>query len=183
LLGADSPGAILDERIRIAGRQFTVIGVLANRGVSGVGDADQQILVPFSTGRFGIFGTDRIQDVWVRAESESTLALATIEVQSILRRTHRLRADQPNDFSIRNQSDFLTVLSETTETFTLLLAGIAAVSLLVGGIGIMNIMLVSVTSAHAKSEFAKHSGRRVAISSCNFWWRRWYCALPAAPSA
>src|SRR5262249_49581458 len=60
-------------------------------------------------------------------------------------RTHRLRIEQPNDFSIRNQSDFLTALSETTQTFTLLLAGIAAVSLLVGGIGIMNIMLVSVT--------------------------------------
>ena len=145
LLGLDNPMAILDEPIRIAGRQFTVIGILANRGVSGVGDADQQILIPFSTGRFSVFGTDRIQDIWVRAESESVLAEATYEVQTALRRTHRLRSEQPNDFSIRNQSDFLTALNETTETFTLLLAGIAAVSLLVGGIGIMNIMLVSVT--------------------------------------
>jgi putative ABC transport system permease protein len=145
LLGLDNPMAILDETVRIAGRQFTVIGILANRGVSGVGDADQQILIPFSTGRFSVFGTDRIQDIWVRAESESVLAEATYEVQTALRRTHRLRSEQPNDFSIRNQSDFLTALNETTETFTLLLAGIAAVSLLVGGIGIMNIMLVSVT--------------------------------------
>ena len=145
LLGVDNPMAILDEPIRIAGRQFTVIGIMANRGVTGVGDADQQILIPFTTGRFGIFGTERIQDIWVRAESEAAVGEATYEVQTALRRLHRLRPEQPNDFSIRNQSDFLVVLSETTQTFTLLLAGIAAVSLLVGGIGIMNIMLVSVT--------------------------------------
>ena len=145
LLGIVNPEAILNEPIRIAGRQYMVIGVMANRGVGGVGDADQQILIPFSTGRFGIFGTDRIQDIWVRAESENTLDDATCEIQTTLRRMHRLRPEQPNDFSIRNQSDFLTALSETTQTFTMLLAGIAAVSLLVGGIGIMNIMLVSVT--------------------------------------
>ena len=145
LLGVDNPMAILDERIRIAGRQFTVVGILAARGVSGVGDADQQVLIPFSTGRFQVFGTDRIQDIWVRAVDESSVVDATIEVQQALRRSHRLRSGQADDFSVRNQSDFLTVLSETTQTFTTLLAGIAAVSLLVGGIGIMNIMLVSVT--------------------------------------
>jgi putative ABC transport system permease protein len=145
LLGIDTPLAILDERIRIAGRQFTVIGVLAARGVSGVGDADQQVLIPFSTGRFQVFGTDRVQDIWVRAVDESSVVDASIEVQTALRRSHRLRSGQPDDFTVRNQSDFLTVLSETTQTFTTLLAGIAAVSLLVGGIGIMNIMLVSVT--------------------------------------
>jgi hypothetical protein len=126
-------------------RQFTVVGILAARGVSGVGDADQQVLIPFSTGRFQIFGTDRIQDIWVRAIDEASVVDATFEVQTALRRSHRLRSGQADDFSVRNQSDFLTVLSETTQTFTTLLAGIAAVSLLVGGIGIMNIMLVSVT--------------------------------------
>jgi len=145
LLSINDPAAILDEKIRIAGRQFTVIGVMASRGVSGVGDADEQILVPFSTGRFSLFGTDRIQDIWARAESEQVLSQATMEVETILRRVHRLRPGQANDFTIRNQSDFLEVLSETTQTMTALLAGIAAVSLLVGGIGIMNIMLVSVT--------------------------------------
>ena len=145
LLGVDNILAILDERIRIAGRQFTVIGVMAARGVSGVGDADQQILIPFSTGRFEVFGTDRIQDIWARAVNESAMTDAMTEVQSALRRSHRLRPGQPDDFTMRNQSDFLTVLSETTQTFTMLLAGIAAVSLVVGGIGIMNIMLVSVT--------------------------------------
>jgi putative ABC transport system permease protein len=145
LLNIENPSAILDEPIRIAGRQFTVIGVLADRGVAGVADADQQVLIPFSTGRFGIFGTDRLQDIWIRAVDETSVDLAMVEAQSLLRRNHRLRQGQPDDFTIRNQSDFLVALSETTQTFTTLLAGIAAVSLLVGGIGIMNIMLVSVT--------------------------------------
>jgi putative ABC transport system permease protein len=152
VLGADvlplldaTPAAIIGEQVRIAARQFTVIGVMARKGTTGFGDADEQILIPFETGRFQVFGTDRINDIWARVESEDSLALAMGEIQTILRRTHRLRQDQPNDFSIRNQADLLNVLSETTATFTALLAGIAAVSLLVGGIGIMNIMLVSVT--------------------------------------
>jgi len=101
LLGLDNPMGILDEQVRIAGRQYTVIGIMANRGVSGVGDADQQILIPFSTGRFSVFGTDRIQDIWVRAESESALIDATYEVQTVLRRQHRLRPDQPKSFDAR----------------------------------------------------------------------------------
>ncbi len=145
LLGIDNPFAILDEPIRIAGRQFTVIGIMAARGVSGVADADNQILVPFSVGRFELFGTDRLQDIWARAANEASMIDAMTEVQLTLRRSHRLRSGQPDDFTMRNQADFLTALSETTQTFTFLLAGIAAVSLLVGGIGIMNIMLVSVT--------------------------------------
>jgi putative ABC transport system permease protein len=145
MLGVADPASLVGEKMRIGGRQFTVIGVLANRGVSGVADADNQILIPFTTGRFQLFGTDRLQDIWVRAASEAVLAEATWETEQALRRSHKLRQGQANDFTIRNQSDFLTVLSETTATFTALLAGVAAVSLLVGGIGIMNIMLVSVT--------------------------------------
>ena len=145
LLGVDNPAQIMDEKIRIAGRYFTVIGVMADRGVSGVGDADQQILIPFSVGQFEVFGTDRIQDIWIRATSEQALDSAMIEAQTALRHSHRLLPNMQSDFTIRNQADFLSVLSETTQTMTLLLAGVAGVSLLVGGIGIMNIMLVSVT--------------------------------------
>ena len=145
LLGSPTGAELLGERIRIAGRMFTVIGILADRGVTGVGDADEQILIPFETGRFEIFGTDRIQDIWALASSEDSLIIAMAEIQLALRRSQRLRSGSPDTFTMRNQSDFLVALSETTQTFTLLLAGIAAVSLLVGGIGIMNIMLVSVT--------------------------------------
>jgi putative ABC transport system permease protein len=145
LLDISSPEAIIGEPIRIASRRFVVIGVMARKGTTGFGDADEQILIPFETGRFQIFGTDRINDIWAKVASEDSLAAAMGEIQTALRRSHRLRQEQPNDFSIRNQADLLSVLSETTATFTALLAGIAAVSLLVGGIGIMNIMLVSVT--------------------------------------
>ena len=145
LLGADNAEAMIDEHIRIAGRMFTVIGVMAAKGATGFGDADEQILIPFTTGRFGTFGTDRINDIWALAASEDSVTIAMAEVQMAIRRSHRLLAGRADDFSIRNQADFLSILSETTQTFTMLLAGIAAVSLLVGGIGIMNIMLVSVT--------------------------------------
>ena len=145
LLKIDDPETIIGEQIRIASRAFTVIGVLEGKGTTGFGDGDQQILIPFQTGRFEIFGTDRINDIWTLVGSEDSISAAMAEIQSAIRRSHKLRAGRPDDFSIRDQADLLATVGETTKTFTLLLAGIAAVSLLVGGIGIMNIMLVSVT--------------------------------------
>jgi putative ABC transport system permease protein len=145
LLGVDNGDAMIGEQIRIASRAFTVIGVMAAKGTTGFGDNDEQILIPFQTGRFEVFGTDRVNDIWALAVSEDSLNAAMAEIQAAIRRSHKIRPGRPDDFSIRNQVDFLAALSATTETFTLLLAGIAAVSLLVGGIGIMNIMLVSVT--------------------------------------
>jgi len=145
LLDIAEPQTIIGETIRISGRQFKVIGVLARKGTTGFGDNDEQILIPFLTGRFGIFGTDRINDIWARVVAPESVTVAMGEIELALRRSHRLVANRPDDFSIRNQADVLNTLSETTATFTTLLAGIAAVSLLVGGIGIMNIMLVSVT--------------------------------------
>jgi putative ABC transport system permease protein len=145
MLDVTDPSAILGEPIRIGGRQFRVIGVLAAKGATGFGDNDQQILIPFKTGRFRLFGTDRINDIWARVSVPESVTVAMGEIQSALRRSHRLTSNRPDDFSVRNQADILNTLNETTQTFTALLAGIAAVSLLVGGIGIMNIMLVSVT--------------------------------------
>ena len=145
MLEVTDPNTIIGETIRIASRQFRVIGVLAPKGATGFGDNDEQILIPFRTGRFTIFGNDRINDIWARVAQPESVDVAIAEIQRTLRRSHRLAAGRPDDFSIRNQADILNTLNETTETFTVLLAGIAAVSLLVGGIGIMNIMLVSVT--------------------------------------
>jgi putative ABC transport system permease protein len=145
MLEVTDPNTILGETIRIAARQFRVIGVLAPKGATGFGDNDEQILIPFRTGRFTIFGNDRINDIWARVAQPESVDVAIAEIQRTLRRSHRLTAGRADDFSIRNQADILNTLNETTETFTVLLAGIAAVSLLVGGIGIMNIMLVSVT--------------------------------------
>ncbi|MEP6990830.1 MAG: ABC transporter permease [bacterium] len=145
-LGLRSPDAIVGENVRIKGLQFTVIGVLKSKGQSSpFGDPDDQVLIPITTGRFRVFGTDRLRSISVLAESEDKIPDAMADVQRVLRREHRLASGKPDDFQIRSQADFLNTLGETTAVFTYLLSGIAAVSLLVGGIGIMNIMLVSVT--------------------------------------
>jgi putative ABC transport system permease protein len=145
-LGITEPSQMVGELVRIRGLQFEVIGVLEPKGqVSGFGDPDDQVLIPFETGRWRVFGTDRLNDINILAMHEDSVNAAMEEVASIMRRSHRLLAGKPDDFTIRNQADFLNTLGATTEVFTYLLSGIAAVSLLVGGIGIMNIMLVSVT--------------------------------------
>jgi putative ABC transport system permease protein len=145
-LGITAPEGLIGEPVRIGSIQFTVVGVLASKGTGGgFNNPDDQVLIPIETARFRLFGTDRLRSINVLAPSEDEIPNAMADVQRILRREHRLRSGQPDDFVIRSQADFLTTLGETTQVFTLLLAGIAAVSLLVGGIGIMNIMLVSVT--------------------------------------
>ena len=145
-LGAASPDALIGSSIRINSIQFEVVGVLASKGQgSGFFNPDDQVLLPIQTARYRLMGTDRLRSINLLAPSEEDIPVTMAEVQKIMRRQHRLRQGQDDDFQIRNQSDFLTTLGETTQVFTMLLAGIAAVSLLVGGIGIMNIMLVSVT--------------------------------------
>ena len=145
-MGLASPDALIGENIRIRGIQFTVVGVLESKGqASPFGNPDEQILIPLNTARFRVIGGDRLRSISVLAESEDKIPEAMAEIQRVLRREHRLRQGRPDDFQIRNQADFLSTLGETTQVFTFLLSGIAAVSLLVGGIGIMNIMLVSVT--------------------------------------
>src|SRR5512132_3370129 len=145
-LGINSPDAIIGEAVRIRGIQFTVIGVLKSKGQSTpFGNPDDQVLVLITTGRFRLFGSDRLRSISVLAQSEDKIPDAMADVQRVLRREHRLVQGRPDDFMIRSQADFLNTLGETTQVFTYLLSGIAAVSLLVGGIGIMNIMLVSVT--------------------------------------
>jgi putative ABC transport system permease protein len=145
-LNIRSPDAIVGEPVRIKGIQFTVLGVLKSKGqTSPFGNPDDQVLIPLNTARFRVMGSDRIRSISVLAASEEKIPDAMAEIQKILRREHRLLANRPDDFSIRSQADFLNTLGETTAVFTYLLSGIAAVSLLVGGIGIMNIMLVSVT--------------------------------------
>ena len=145
LLGLDDGDQLIGQRVRIGGLGFTVIGVLEKKGATGFGDGDEQILIPFSTGRFRVFGTDRVNDIWALASSDDSLQAAMSEIQAAIRRSHRIRQGRPDDFRVRNQSDFLVALGDANQTFTVLLAGVAAVSLLVGGIGIMNIMLVAVT--------------------------------------
>src|SRR5467141_403527 len=145
-LGIASSDALVGAEIRINGVQFQVGGVLTPKGQGGgFSNPDDQVLIPIQTARYRLLGTDRLRSINVLAPTEDDIPATMAEIGRILRREHRLRPGQDDDFVIRNQADFLTTLGETTQVFTYLLAGIAAVSLLVGGIGIMNIMLVSVT--------------------------------------
>ena len=146
LLDISDPDEVLGSDVRIAGEQFQVVGVLKSKGqANSFGNPDEIALIPFNTGQFRVFGNNRLNALYVLAASEAEIPDAMTDIETAVRRSQKLRAGEPDDFNIRNQSDFLTTLGETTQTFTMLLAGIAAVSLLVGGIGIMNIMLVSVT--------------------------------------
>ena len=145
-LGVESAEGVIGEPIRIRGIQFEVVGVLNRKGTgSGFNDPDDLILIPLQTARFRVLGSNRLRSINVLANSEAEIPNAMAEMQKILRREHRLRPGRDDDFSIRNQADFLSTFEETTKVFGVLLLGIATVSLLVGGIGIMNIMLVSVT--------------------------------------
>ena len=167
LLGFDNPIALVGENVRIRGIQFEVIGVLKSKGQGGgFGNPDEQVLIPINTARFRAMGTDRLRSINVLASSEEEIPLAMAEIQKVLRREHRLRPGREDDFNIRNQSDFLSTLGETTAVFGLLLAGIATVSLVVGGIGIMNIMLVSVTERTREIGVRKaHGATRTNILS------------------
>jgi putative ABC transport system permease protein len=145
-LGLQSAEAIVGENIRIRGIQFLVVGALKTKGqASPFNNPDDQIIIPLNTARFRVMGSNRLRSISVLAPSEAQIPETMADIQKILRREHKLRPERPDDFQIRNQADFLNTLGETTQVFSMLLAGIAAVSLLVGGIGIMNIMLVSVT--------------------------------------
>ncbi|HEY0970948.1 MAG TPA: ABC transporter permease, partial [Gemmatimonadales bacterium] len=145
-LGLDDPQAIIGEKVRIRGLQFEVIGVFESKGeASPFMNPDEQVVIPIQTARYRTLGTDRLNSISVLAPSEAQIPQTMAEIQKVIRRAHRLRPDRPDDFQIRNQADFLNTAAETTQVFGLLLAGIATVSLVVGGIGIMNIMLVSVT--------------------------------------
>lgn len=149
--------------IRIAGLPFKVVGILKSKGQSGMGqDKDDTILIPLSTGQKKLFGTDFpgvVKFINVQAKDEESLDSAQDEIKSLLRERHHLGEKKDDDFTIRNFTQMLETIKAATATMTILLGSIASVSLLVGGIGIMNIMLVSVT------ERTKEIGIRMAIGA------------------
>jgi putative ABC transport system permease protein len=138
--------ALLGSTMNIGGQSFEVIGVLAKKGAAmSFMNPDEQVLIPLATAQYRLMGTDRIRQVSLKVRDGTPLEQGMVEIERVLRREHKIRPGGDNDFQIRNQQEFLATQQETTQVFGLLLASIAAVSLIVGGIGIMNIMLVSVT--------------------------------------
>ena len=141
-----NPVSLIGTSIQIRGQPFEVIGILSEKGAAGsFQNPDEQILIPLGTARFRMFGTDRLRSIAVQVREGVPLDQGMVDIERVLRREHKVRPGGDNDFQIRNQQDILATQQQTTETFKMLLGSIAAVSLVVGGIGIMNIMLVSVT--------------------------------------
>ena len=148
--------------IRIGNIPFKVIGTLVSKGTAGPMDQDDIIFIPLTTAQRKVFGTDfpgSVSQIIVKADSPESAEIAQKDIEEILRQRHNLGKYQENDFEIRNSAEFQEKMKSTVRTFAILLASIASVSLVVGGIGIMNIMLVSVT------ERTKEIGIRMAIGA------------------
>jgi putative ABC transport system permease protein len=146
--------------IRIQNQPFTIVGVLASKGQSGGGqDQDDVAFAPYTTVMKKIRGITFIQQVQVSAQSSGEVAVVADRISSLLRTRHKIQPGDPDDFMVRTIEEMANVRKEATQTMTALLASIAGVSLLVGGIGIMNIMLVSVT------ERTREIGLRMAIGA------------------
>jgi len=156
LFGGREP---LNERIKINGVTFEVIGVLQSKG-GGMFSQDDQVIVPLSTARYRLFGQDYLSGLGLEAHAAADMDRVQQRVEQILRQRHRIRPGQDADFNIRNQAEFMSTMTATGEMMTRLLTGIAAVSLLVGGVGIMNIMLVSVTERTREIGIRKAVGAR-----------------------
>ena len=144
-LNVDDAASLVGQEIQVRGITFTVLGVLALDNRGGRDDPDETVFIPLGTGQYRIFGTNRIQSITVRLASGDSMTPGVLDIEHVLRREHRLRPNHADDFRIQDNAQFLAARAQASQTMTWLLAGIAAVSLLVGGIGIMNIMLVSVT--------------------------------------
>jgi putative ABC transport system permease protein len=145
LLGGNA-AAMIGQTLLIRGIPFEIIGVLSRKGSAGsFMNPDEQILIPLQTARYRIFGSDRLRSMTVQVAEGVPLQQGMVDFERVLRREHKIRPGADNDFQVRNMQDILATQQQATQVFTALLASIAGVSLLVGGIGIMNIMLVSVT--------------------------------------
>jgi putative ABC transport system permease protein len=145
MLGGN-PAAMINQTILIRGIPFEIIGVLSPKGAAGgFQNPDEQILIPLLTAQYRVFGSKRLRSMSVQVKDSVPIQQGMVDLEQILRREHHIRPGGENDFVIRNQQDILQTQQQATQVFTTLLASIAAVSLVVGGIGIMNIMLVSVT--------------------------------------
>ncbi len=158
----------IGQSIRISGQTFSIIGVTASKGGTGFGNQDDVIYVPLSTAQKELFGVNYLSSIALEAKSPDVMTDAQNEVGYLLLDRHKLSDPTQADFSIFSQQDILNTASATTGTFTTLLSGIAAISLLVGGIGIMNIMLVTVTERTREIGLRKALGAKKKVIITQF---------------
>ncbi len=156
------------QSIRIAGKTFQVIGVTKSKGGSGMQNQDDRIYVPLTTAQKQLFGVKYLSSIALEAKNEAVMTEAQNQVGYLLLERHKISEVADADFRVMSQADILETASEVAGTFTNMLAGIAAISLLVGGIGIMNIMLMSVTERTREIGLRKALGAKKKIIITQF---------------
>ncbi|MCR4420139.1 MAG: ABC transporter permease [Clostridia bacterium] len=155
LFGEASP---VGQKVKIEGMSFTVIGVMEAKGQEGFGSTDSQVLVPLNTFQARL-GRGGLSSIYIAARSREVMDALQAQVTALMRQSHRLAEGEEDDFNVMNQATVLSSLNQTMGMITLFLAGIAAISLVVGGIGIMNVMLIGV------AERTREIGIRLAVGA------------------
>jgi putative ABC transport system permease protein len=139
------PSMLIGESILIKGTSFEIIGIFDAKGSVGFSNTDEYGWVPLNTAHYRLTGNDEVSKIGIQVIPDVPIEVAIIDAERIMRREHQIRPGAKNDFSLSDRKQFLNMQQEAAEIFSYLLAGIAGISLIVGGIGIMNIMLVTVT--------------------------------------